>query len=57
MPATSAFSLKCEPIREFSLRYAGKPRTLAELGIVGVKEVSELTPDDVLDGIEEALAR
>ena len=29
---------------------AGKPQTLAELGIVGVREVSERTPEQVMVG-------
>jgi meiotic recombination protein SPO11 len=34
---------------------SGRPKTLAELGIVGVKEVAESAADAVLDSIEAAL--
>ena len=34
---------------------AGGPKTLADLGIVGVQEVADLTAGEVLDGIEELL--
>lgn len=33
----------------------GRPRTLADLGIEGAHEVGELTPDEVMDGIEAVL--
>ena len=42
-------------LRAPSSSESSRPRTLADLGITGVREVAELSPEAVLDGIEAEL--